>query len=202
MALVAALPSRQHPHLRRLARVRSRRAPSSQPILCQPRAILVRRRPRAALVRRRPRAVVALARRARRHRHRPSRRRVRRRDALSRRRRRRRRESASSRRDVNEFGAKTSRMGKQSATDVRRDMSMNLARKRRVWANSSRPIFDARRAIRARVDAAALVDAADDDGGAVPRRRARAANDRARARDRDVDDRARVVEERRRRDLG
>ena len=79
---------------------------------------------------------------------------------------------------------------------------MNLARKRRVWANSPRPMRDARRAIRARVDAAALVDAADDDGGAVPRRRARAANDRARARDRDVDDRARVVEERRRRDLG
>ena len=78
---------------------------------------------------------------------------------------------------------------------------MNLARKRRVWANSPRPIFAARRAIRGRVDAA-LVDAAADDGGAVPRRRARAANDRARARDRDVDDRARVVEEGRRSDLG
>jgi hypothetical protein len=75
---------------------------------------------------------------------------------------------------------------------------MNLARKRRVWANSPRPVFDARRAIRARVDDAALVDAADDDDRAVPRRRARAAMDRARARGRDVDDRARVVEERRR----
>ena len=75
---------------------------------------------------------------------------------------------------------------------------MNLARKRRVWANSPRPIFDARRAIRARVGAAARVEAADEEGGAVRRRRARAANDRARARDRDVDDRARAVEEGRR----
>lgn len=30
---------------------------------------------------------------------------------------------------------------------------MNLARKRRVWANSARPMCDARRAIRGRVDA-------------------------------------------------